>query len=197
MGRPRTVNVQSIVEAAARVFERRGYADATLADIAAEAQISKPTIYQYVESKQRLLEIIVEQVVHLLRDGIDKIVKGPGDAREKLDAYVRLHVDCATRYKLYYLVLMADQQQLSARGRRNYLAWAREVNHAAVTLLHDGVDAGVVRADIDFPTAANLLNSTLNSIARWYRVGDRLDPDQIHGEVMKFLSGMILSPLAD
>ncbi|HEY1971135.1 MAG TPA: TetR/AcrR family transcriptional regulator [Pseudonocardia sp.] len=194
MGRPRTVNVEHIVEAAARVFERRGYADATIADIAAEAQVSKPTVYQYVESKQRLLEIIVERVIHLLRDGIDKVTQAPGEAHEKLDAYVRVHVDSATRYKVYYLVLLADRQQLSTRGQRNYQAWAREVNLAAEQLLEDGISAGVVRADIDIPTAANLLNSTLNSIARWYRPGDRLDVAQIHDEVMKFLSGMILIP---
>src|SRR5580693_1645910 len=59
---------------AARVFERRGYADATLDDIAAEAGISKPTVYQYVSSKQRLLETIVEQAIYPLREGIEQIV---------------------------------------------------------------------------------------------------------------------------
>ena len=36
MGRSRAIDTQALVAAAARVFERRGYADATLDDIAAE-----------------------------------------------------------------------------------------------------------------------------------------------------------------
>jgi AcrR family transcriptional regulator len=70
VGRRRALETQDLVAAAARVFERRGYADATLDDIAAEAGVSKPTVYQYVSSKQRLLETIVEQAIYPLREGI-------------------------------------------------------------------------------------------------------------------------------
>jgi AcrR family transcriptional regulator len=52
-----------LASTSARV-RRRGYADATLDDIAAEAGVSKPTVYQYVASKQRLLETIVEQAIY-------------------------------------------------------------------------------------------------------------------------------------
>jgi AcrR family transcriptional regulator len=195
MGRPRTVEVQTIVDAAARVFERRGYADATLDGIAAEAGISKPTIYQYVRSKQHLLEIIVEQVIYPLRFGIQEIAQSSASAADKLDTYIRLHVRAATQYKVYYQVLMADQHQLSDAGRRNYLSWARQVDRATAGLLQEGIAAGVVRPDIDVPTMVNLLNSTLTSIARWYRPDGRLSVEQITDEVTKLLRG-VLTPSA-
>ncbi|MCE0762444.1 TetR/AcrR family transcriptional regulator [Pseudonocardia kujensis] len=193
MGRPRTTDVQSLVEAAARVFERHGYADATLQDVAAEAGVSKPTVYQYVKSKQRLLEIIVEQVIYPLREGIEQIVEGPDDARSRIEAYVDLHVRSATRYSAYYQVLMADQHQLSPEGLRRYQDWARQVNRSLEGLLDEGVAQGVVRPDIDVKVAANLLNSMLTSIARWYRPLNRLDPGDIRAEVMKLLEGFLVS----
>jgi AcrR family transcriptional regulator len=195
MGRPRSVDVQTIVDAAARVFERRGYTDATLDGIAAEAGISKPTIYQYVRSKQHLLEIIVEQVIYPLRFGIQEIAQSSATAQEKLDAYLRLHVRAATQYKVYYQVLMADQQQLSDAGLRNYLSWARQVDRATAGLLEEGIAAGVVRPDIDVATMVNLLNSTLTSIARWYHPDGRLSVEQITDEVGKLLRG-VLTPRA-
>ena len=140
MGRRRALETQDLVAAAARVFERRGYADATLDDIAAEAGVSKPTVYQYVSSKQRLLETIVEQAIYPLRDGIEQIVASPASTREKLEAYVRLHVNAAIRYKPYYVVLMADQHQLSPQALRGYQSWAREVNHTAEQLLRQGIE---------------------------------------------------------
>lgn len=192
MGRRRALETQDLVAAAARVFERRGYADATLDDIAAEAGVSKPTVYQYVSSKQRLLETIVEQAIYPLREGIEQIVGSTASAGDKLEAYVRLHVNSAARYRAYYLVLMADQHQLSAQGLRNYQSWARQVNRSAEQLLRQGVDEGLVRPDIDIPIAVNLLNSALTSIARWYHPTDRLKPDQIHDQVMKVLHGLLL-----
>jgi TetR/AcrR family transcriptional regulator, cholesterol catabolism regulator len=192
MGRRRAIETQELVAAAARVFERQGYADATLDDIAAEAGVSKPTVYQYVSSKQRLLEIIVEQAIYPLREGIEQIVESSGAAGEKLEAYVRLHVNAAARYKAYYVVLMTDQHQLSPQGLRAYQSWARQVNHSAEQLLRQGIDEGLVRHDIDVPIAVNLLNSALTSIARWYRPTDRLKPEQIHDQVMKLLHGVLL-----
>lgn len=191
MGRRRALDVQELVDAAARVFERKGYTDATLADIAAEAGVSKPTVYQYVKSKQELLETIVEQAVYPLRDGIDKIAASEWSAAEKLDAYIELHVLSAIRYKPYYAVLTSDQHQLSPQALRRYQSWARSVNRSAAGLLEQGQREGVVRGDIDVPVVVNLLNSTLTSIARWYRPGDRVKPEQIVAEVGKYLGGLI------
>ncbi|TCK26355.1 TetR/AcrR family transcriptional regulator [Pseudonocardia endophytica] len=192
MGRPRSTDVQTLVDAAARVFERRGFAEATLQDVATEAGVSKPTVYQYVKSKQRLLEIIVEQVIYPLRDGIERIVDSPGDARAKIEAYVDLHVRSATRYTAYYQVLMADQHQLSAEGLRGYQDWARQVNRSLEHLLRQGIEQGVIRADIDVAVAVHLLNTTFTSVARWYRPSGRLNPDAVRDEVMKLLGGLLL-----
>jgi hypothetical protein len=43
------------------------------------------------------------------------------------------------------------------------------VNQAAEQLLEQGIKEGLVRSDIDLAVIANLLNSALTSIARWYR----------------------------
>jgi len=193
VGRTRAIDTQALVAAAARIFERRGYADATLDDIAAEAGVSKPTVYQYVPSKQRLLEIIVEQAIYPLRDGIEQIAESPAGAAEKLAAYVRLHVNAAIRYKPYYVVLMADQHQLSPQALRSYQSWARRVNHATEQLLQQGIAEGSVRADIDLAVTANLLNSALTSIARWYRPADRLTPAHVADQVMNLLHGLLIS----
>ena len=193
MGRRPALDAQQLIDAAARVFERRGYTDATLANIAAEAGVSKPTVYQYVKSKQQLLETIVEQAVYPLRDGIDQIVKSECAAIDKLNAYIEFHVLSAIRYQPYYAVLTSDQHQLSPQALRRYQSWARTVNHATTELLEQGKREGAVRPDIDIPIAVNLLNSTLTSIARWYRPGDRAEPDEMVAEVGKYLSGLILS----
>jgi TetR/AcrR family transcriptional regulator, cholesterol catabolism regulator len=192
VGRSRAIDTQSLVAAAAKVFERRGYADATLDDIAAEAGVSKPTVYQYVPSKQRLLEIIVEQAIYPLRDGIEQILQNDTTVGEKLTAYVHLHVNAAIRYQPYYVVLMADQHQLSPQALRSYQSWARQVNHATEQLLQQGIKEGLVRADIDVPVITNLLNSALISIARWYRPADRLKPTQVADQVMTLLHGLLI-----
>lgn len=192
MARQRATSVQGLVDAAARVFERQGFVDATISDIAAEAGVSKPTVYQYVSSKRWLLETIVEQVIYPLRSGIEEIVHSDASPRSKLMSFLRLQVNSAIRYRTYYAVLTADQHQLSTQALRNYLSWARDVNHTAAGLLKLCVDDGVVRADLDIVTVVNLINGMLLSISRWYDASGRLGPEQLLEQVVGVLSGCIL-----
>jgi TetR/AcrR family transcriptional regulator, cholesterol catabolism regulator len=67
------------------------------------------------------------------------------------------------------------------------------VNHATEQLLQQGIKEGLVRSDIDLAVIANLLNSALTSIARWYRPADRLKPAQVAGQVMNLLRGLLIS----
>jgi AcrR family transcriptional regulator len=52
--REKKLRTQSILEAAKKIFFAKGYAKATMDEIALQAEISKPTIYQYFKSKDDL-----------------------------------------------------------------------------------------------------------------------------------------------
>jgi AcrR family transcriptional regulator len=52
--REREQRAQSILDAATKMFLTKGYTKTTMDDIALEAEITKPTIYQYFETKEQL-----------------------------------------------------------------------------------------------------------------------------------------------
>ena len=53
--REKALRIQSIMEAAKKVFASKGYLKATMDEIALAAEVTKPTIYYYVENKEQLL----------------------------------------------------------------------------------------------------------------------------------------------
>jgi AcrR family transcriptional regulator len=61
--RERSQRIQSILNAAKKVFFSKGYLKATMDEIALEAQITKPTIYQYFRTKDDLFFSIMLPVV--------------------------------------------------------------------------------------------------------------------------------------
>jgi TetR/AcrR family transcriptional regulator len=61
--REKNLRTESILEAAKKVFFAKGYARATMDEIALEAEISKPTIYQYFKSKDDLFYSLMLPVV--------------------------------------------------------------------------------------------------------------------------------------
>src|SRR6202035_4846815 len=53
--RDRELKRDAVVRAAAREFNRKGYHNTSLDDIAARLEVTKPTVYYYVTSKEQLL----------------------------------------------------------------------------------------------------------------------------------------------
>ena len=47
-----------IIEAAALLFKKKGYAGTTMRDLAAELGIEAASIYHHIKSKEELLEVI-------------------------------------------------------------------------------------------------------------------------------------------
>ena len=51
----RELKREAVIHAAARAFNEHGYHNTSLDDIAAALEVTKPTIYYYVENKEQLL----------------------------------------------------------------------------------------------------------------------------------------------
>ena len=61
--RERSQRIQSILDAAKKIFYSKGYIKATMDEIALEAEISKPTIYTYFKTKDDLFFSLMLPVV--------------------------------------------------------------------------------------------------------------------------------------
>ncbi len=86
---------RDILVAAASVFARRGYAAATLSDLAEAAGYAPPSLYRYFESKEEIFRSLVE----LLLEELDATFREPVDRRQplaaRLEALVRSQVRLA------------------------------------------------------------------------------------------------------
>jgi AcrR family transcriptional regulator len=188
MARKRTTSVDALIDAAITVFERHGYADTTMDDVAAAAGVSKFTLYQYVESKQWLLDTIVRQMSDRIRVAAEEVIYSDAPAAERLAGAVRLHVDIAVRWQRHSTIVFSEQHHLSPKTRLWWESYLRDRHRQLKELFDDCVTEGVVRDDIDIGVAVNLFNGMFTSIHRWYRPGGRFDAEALAVEALKFLS---------
>jgi AcrR family transcriptional regulator len=73
---------REILRSAGEVFARRGYAAATLADLAQAAGYAPPSLYRYFESKEEIFRSLVE----LLLEELDATFAAPADPARPLAA---------------------------------------------------------------------------------------------------------------
>src|SRR5918999_1583403 len=116
--RPPRIRDAEVLETAAEVFARRGYAAATVQEVADELGMLKGSIYYYTKSKEdllfRLLSAVHDDVDRLLGE----VVEIPDlDPLERLCEYVRRQVAHNLRDPIRISVYYNDIDQLSDERR--------------------------------------------------------------------------------
>ncbi|MEW6332640.1 MAG: TetR/AcrR family transcriptional regulator [Thermodesulfobacteriota bacterium] len=82
-----------IIDAALKVFSRKGYADTRMADIAREARMSYGLVYHYFENKEKLFEAIVDGWWKGFDDALAALGKSRASTEVKLTGIIGYLLD--------------------------------------------------------------------------------------------------------
>jgi AcrR family transcriptional regulator len=176
------------------VFARRGYAAATVQDVADELGMLKGSIYYYIKSKEdllfRLLSAVHDDVDRLLRE----VVEIPDlDPLERLCEYVRRQVAHNLRDLIRISVYYDDIDQLSDERRKEILRRRKTHDDFIVKLVREGQRQGL----IDDSRETRLLAYNVFAIMiwpyRWYRPRGRSRPDDVVEGCVAFIRGGLMA----
>ena len=78
-----------IIQAAAEVFQEKGYYDASMEEIAARVGISKGTIYAHFPGKEEMVAAIFKRNTQTFLQGIDAVIEVEPTPRAKLEALLQ------------------------------------------------------------------------------------------------------------
>ncbi|EIF00136.1 TetR/AcrR family transcriptional regulator [Saccharomonospora glauca] len=81
---PRAERERQMIEVAESVFAERGYAAASMDEIAERVGVSKPMLYEYFQSKEGLLLACIQAARSSLREATEQAVLGATTAEEAL-----------------------------------------------------------------------------------------------------------------
>ena len=167
----------AVVRAAAREFNRKGYHNTSLDDIAARLEVTKPTVYYYVTSKEQLLFQCFLAGVEQIRAAFRATRGLQVPARQRLQAVLR-HYGEAMASEFGWCMARAEDQDLSPAMSRHIKALKSEIDHGIRRLIREGVQDGSIHP-CDPKMTAFALAGALNWIAYWYREDQSLTGAQI------------------
>lgn len=84
---------KKILEAARRVFHRRGFAGARMQDIADEAGINKALLHYYFRNKEQLFNVVFREALAALLPVIRQILLSDMPLEEKIEQFVHRYID--------------------------------------------------------------------------------------------------------
>ena len=168
-----------IIEAAATVFAQKGYASATVADIAFRAEIGKGTIYEYFASKEDLFFAVFEwfksQTGIAARVNIAALGGSASKRLEALsDSLVGMGQDIAHIFTLTMEFWAASSSsQMQIRFKENFRNIYQEFRAIVRSLICEGIKHGEFRSEINPDSVAAALVGTWDALflQAWF------DPD--------------------
>src|SRR5690349_865995 len=75
---------ETILQAATVLFHRYGYRKMTMCDVAEEARLSRPTVYQYFPNKEELALGVIDRLHQDLTVELERLAAEPGTPEERL-----------------------------------------------------------------------------------------------------------------
>ncbi|POX56444.1 TetR family transcriptional regulator [Streptomyces sp. Ru71] len=140
---PRAVREQQMLDAAVRIFGRRGYMAAAMDDIAELAGVSKPLVYLYLNSKEDLFTAVIRREAGALTEAVRAAVDPRLPADRQLwdgllaffthtarhpDAWSVLHLQARTHGEPFATEVAARRAELVAVVTRLIALAARDAH---------------------------------------------------------------------
>ena len=165
----RSIKKDAVLLAAARLFNERGFAGTSLDDIAQSLNVTKPTLYYYIENKEQVLFECVKRGLEVLREGIHAASQQGLQARECLRMAMENYAGVVTS-DFGLCVIRVGEDPLSEAKRQEMRALKREIDAEFHHLIEQGMDEGWI-AQGDSKIASFTVVGALSGIGRWYRPG--------------------------
>lgn len=174
----------TVLSAAVTLFAARGYNATSVRDIVEAAGCTKPTLYYYFKNKEQLFIEALRACTDTITRVVTTQVRGSGDIRARLSRALSASLRFVDENPaLVKLAMMAERQPEEGQPHFDFDSLHRVQLSIARDTLREGVESGVLRADLNIDEAAIALFAMLDYRIGLHIGGKRL-PDNYTTEIL-------------
>lgn len=182
----------AVVQAAEQLFAERGFAAATIDDVAEQARVTKGAVYHHFDGKQDLFRAVVEQLYQRL---VVALADPPLEQRLSMDADLWDVICAAYQARLDHVSVdpafqrIVDQDALAVLGYEVLQDIAQSIaNVALLPVLEEAIETGIIKP-MAAETLARLLGALVAAAGREIAIAG--DPDRARREVGQALDSFL------
>jgi AcrR family transcriptional regulator len=187
-----------ILDCALAAFREKGFADATIADIANRADIAQGTIYLYFKSKADLYFSLTKPALENLSEHLKRIASDKSDEpdvkiRKLMYAVYEFYIQDTDAYNLITRYKAAENQDLFPKDRLKFFAQLMRSNLKQMEIaIEEGIRKGVLR-EIDPYSGAVVFWSSFIGIIQFQE--NRMMPGK--GDYRKATLDLLIETMLD
>ncbi|QCI65037.1 TetR/AcrR family transcriptional regulator [Phreatobacter stygius] len=177
---------ETVLRAAVRMFNARGFHAASLDEVAASIGVSKPTIYHYLGNKEQVLLECFTRGLDALDRAVEKASAAPGTGLERLSAFLVRYAE-NNMSDFGRCVVRTGNDALSPEGAARFRAMKRKIDGHLRRLVAEAMADGSA-APADVKLTAFTLASAVNGSAFWFSADGALPARAVAEAIVAILT---------
>jgi TetR/AcrR family fatty acid metabolism transcriptional regulator len=175
--RKNSIKYHKIIEAATKVFARKGFYKAKISEIASEARVADGTIYIYFENKDDILICLFEEQMKAVLDNMVIQISEEDDPVKKLEKFALTHLQLVEQNKN-----MAEIIQVEVRQSSKFMKEYRndpfvQYLELIADIIRQGQKEGLFRKGIIPGVAKRAFFGALDEMSRFWVLSSRRQYD--------------------
>ena len=172
----------AILKTAGRLFNQKGFRETSLNDLAHELQITKPTLYYYIENKEDILFQCLLTAITQMLEKTATIQSTKLTGIEKLARFIHLFTSIFDD-EFGRCVSHPGPEPLSEKYLKRIDPMYLELDAALREIINGGIDDGSIRQCNPKITAFTLFGA-INWMTRWYQINGEMTTHEVAEEMV-------------
>jgi TetR/AcrR family fatty acid metabolism transcriptional regulator len=163
---------ERILDAAIRVFSRKGYHDTRVDEIVDESQTSKGAVYFHFPSKEQIFLALVDEFAGLLEKKLLETIQSEADGVRGVDAALRVGLDTFAKYRSLAKIFLVQAVGLGAAFEEKRLQILDRLADVIRAYLDQAIADGEIPPLDTRITAYAWIGAINEVVIRWVHTGE-------------------------
>ena len=186
-----------IINAATKIFARKGFFQAKVSDIAREARVADGTIYLYFENKDDILISLFEEQMKAVLENMIAQIAEERDALKKIEKFALTHLKLIELNKNMAEIIQVELRQsgkfMKEYKNEKFLQYLNLISD----IIKEGQEQGVFRKEVIPDIAKRAFFGALDEMSRFWVLSShkKYDIETAAKQISEyFLRGLIATP---
>ena len=166
-----------IIEAATKVFAKKGFYKAKISEIAREAEVADGTIYIYFENKDDILICLFEEQMKAVLDNMVIRISEEDDPVKKLEKFALAHLQLVEQNKNMAEIIQVEVRQSSKFMKEYRNEPFVQYLELIADIIRQGQKEGLFRKEIIPGAAKRAFFGALDEMSRFWVLSSRRQYD--------------------
>jgi len=177
-----------ILEKAASLFRKRGFAATSMRDIARAMGMESASLYNHIKSKQEILEALLMPLAKTYTKGITNIAHSPLTSIQKLERIIADQIQITIENTDAVSLVPNEWVHLESNTKSEYLKLRNFYEKAFKDTFEQAIQDGYLKP-VNVEIATFSILSTLRWLYSWYDKNKKINPLELETELITNLIG--------